>query len=133
MMHRAPVTGLAIVAVLALAAAGCGGSRSQGGTAEPAPSAPRARILLAASGARPAEAFASMVGANERTRPRVLVISAGADTASGPQAAADLRAAGAIATSIRLTRTMAESGQIPALLSGIQAVWLTGTNPAELG
>lgn len=74
-----------------------------------------------------------MVGADEQTRPRVLVISAGMDTASGPQAAADLRAAGAIATSIRLTRAMAESGQIPALLSGIQAVWLTGTNPAELG
>jgi cyanophycinase-like exopeptidase len=74
-----------------------------------------------------------MVGADEQNRPRILVISAGADTASGPQAAADLRAAGTIATNIRLTRTMAESGQIPALLSGVQAVWLTGTNPAELG
>ena len=90
-------------------------------------------MVLGAAGARPADAFARMVGANEQSRPRVLVISAGTDTVAGPSAAADLRAAGAIATSIRITRTMAESGQIPALLTGVQAVWLTGTNAIELG
>ena len=124
---------LATVAVLGLVVTACGGPRSQGGTAAPAPAAPRPKMLLGAWGARPAAVFAQMVGADEQNRPRILVISAGADTASGPQAAADLRAAGTIATNIRLTRTMAESGQIPALLSGVQAVWLTGTNPAELG
>jgi cyanophycinase-like exopeptidase len=90
-------------------------------------------MLLAAAGARPTDAITPLIGANAQARPRVLVISAGMDTVSGPQAAADFRAAGAIATSIRLTRSMAESGQITALLNGVQVVWLTGTNPAELG
>lgn len=123
-----------LLAVLFLAIAACGGSRPQGGTAEPTPAAaPRPTMLLAAAGARSADAVARLIGASEQTRPRVLVISAGTDTVSGPQAAMDLRTAGAIATSIRLTRTMAESGQISALLSGVQAVWFTGTNPADLG
>lgn len=90
-------------------------------------------MLLGARGARPTEAFAQMVGASEGNRPRVLVISAGTDTAAGPAAAADLRSTGTIATSIRITRTMAESNQIIALLTGVNAVWLTGSNPVELG
>jgi cyanophycinase-like exopeptidase len=82
---------------------------------------------------RPADALATLVMSGATTPVRVLVLSAGSDTLSGPSAAADLRAAGAIATSIRLTRTMAESGQITSLLGGTHAVWLTGMNPRELG
>lgn len=63
----------------------------------------------------------------------MLVLSAGSDTAAGPRAAATLRSAGAIATSIRVTRAMAESGQISALLNGVAAVWLTGSRADELG
>lgn len=122
-----------VIALLVCVLSACGGSRSPGEQTTPEPVAPRPRVLVAATGARPTDAVARLIGADEQTRPRVLVISAGADTISGPQAAADLRAAGAIATSIRLTRTMAESGQIPALMNGMQAIWLTGTNPGELG
>lgn len=124
---------LPIVAVIALVIAVCGGPRSRSAAEPPAPTAPRPTILLAATGARPVDAISALLGTKDQARPRVLVISAGNDTSSGPQAAAELRAVGAIATSIRLTREMAESGQIPALLSGVQAVWLTGSNPAELG
>jgi cyanophycinase-like exopeptidase len=122
---------LAIFCVFALFA--CGGSSAQQGSTTPQPVAAPPRMLLTAAGTRPAESLASFVGARGDVRPRVLVLSAGADTISGPRAAADLRAAGAIASSIRLTRAMAESGQISALLGGTEAVWLTGTNPRELG
>ena len=121
---------LALICCIATTA--CGGSRAPSGSS-PELAAPTPRMLLAAAGTRPAEPLASLIGGGGDARPRVLVLSAGADTASGPRAAADLRAAGAIATSIRLTRTMAESGQIPAMLGGTDAVWLTGTNPLELG
>ena len=118
---------------LCLAFTACGGSRAQSGAGTLSPSAPTTRILLSAAGARPSAALAALVNSAGQSPVRVLVLSAGADTVSGPSAAADLRTAGAIASSIRLTRTMAESGQISSLLGGTQAVWLTGTNARELG
>ncbi len=129
-----PVMRLTTLFIVWVVAVNCGGSRQQGSdNNRPAPAPDRPALLVAAAGSRPAEALARFVGADSITSPRVLVLSAGSDTASGPQAAADLRAAGAIATSIRLTRAMAESGQISALLNGTSAVWLTGLRADELG
>jgi cyanophycinase-like exopeptidase len=122
---------LAILVACCLSFTACGGSRGQSG-ATPTPMSVSTRVLVTATGTRPSEALAGLLeGAASPVR--VLVLSAGSDTASGPSAAAELRAAGAIATSIRLTRTMAQSGQITSLLGGVHAVWLTGTNPRELG
>lgn len=107
----------------------CGSSRSRNGT-HPAPTGP-VRVI-AAAGLRPADAVAQFLqGLGDR--PRVLVLSAGSDTAAGPAAAADLRAGGAIATSIRVTREMAQSNQIIALMDGMSALWLTGASARELG
>lgn len=123
----------AFAATLGFLALACGGSRAPGASTAPQPQAVTTRLLLTAAGVRPSDELASFIAAAGASPVRVLVLSAGGDTASGPRAAADLRSAGAIATSIRLTRTMAESGQIPSLLAGTHAVWLTGTNPRELG
>ena len=128
-----PVMRLTTLFIVWAVVVNCGGSRQRGNDNRPAPAPDRPAILLTAAGTRPADALARFVGADSVTSPRVLVLSAGSDTASGPQAAADLRAAGAIATSIRLTRAMAESGQISALLNGTSAVWLTGLRADELG
>jgi cyanophycinase-like exopeptidase len=123
---------LAILVVCCLSFTACGGSRGRNGATSPTSTSVSTRVLVTATGTRPSEALVGLLQA-AASPARVLVLSAGSDTASGPSAAADLRAAGAIATSIRLTRTMAQSGQITSLLGGVHAVWLTGTNPRELG
>ncbi len=117
----------AMAAALLLAAPGA--VASQQATTTPASAAsPRGHLFIIGGGPRPEammRRFVELAGGPGRARIVVLPMASG-DTATGERQAAELRALGAEATSLRLTRADAEAAGAGQALAGITGVWISG-------
>ncbi len=119
------------LAVALVVAAGCAqGARP----AVPAPDAPRGHLLIVGGGTQPPELvahFVELAGGPGRARIAVLPMASGSPR-SGREKAEQLRALGADAFVLDVSREQARSDSAARLLDGATGVWLTGGDQSRL-
>ena len=111
--------------VLALVVLGCGGS---GPASAPSPALARGHLLIVGGGSQPPELvrrFVDLAGGPGRARIVVMPMASGSDEA-GQEKADDLRALGADAFVLNLTRAQAKSDSVARLLDDVTGVWFSG-------
>lgn len=114
--------------------AGCG---TPPAATSPAPTgaAPRGHLLIVGGGPRPVEMmrhFVELAGGPGRARILVLPMASGVPEEVGPDQAEELRALGAEARSLNLSRAEATSDTILGLFEGITGVWFSGGDQSRL-
>jgi cyanophycinase len=121
----------AALSIALVLAAGCAqGARPAG----PAPVAPRGHLLIVGGGTQPPELvahFVELAGGPGRARIAVLPMASGSPR-SGPEKAEQLRALGADAFVLDVSREQAGSDSAARLLDGATGVWLTGGDQSRL-
>ena len=104
---------------------GCGGS---GPVSAPAPTSARGHLFIVGGGSQPPELvrrFVDLAGGPGRARIVVMPMASGS-TEAGQEKADDLRALGADAFVLNLTRAEAESDSVARLLDEVTGVWFSG-------
>ncbi|HEX7242867.1 MAG TPA: cyanophycinase [Longimicrobiaceae bacterium] len=122
----------AAAALLALALTGCGAGAP---AASPAPGAGRGHLLIVGGGTQPPELvarFVELAGGAGQARIAVLPMASAEAEAGGREKAEQLRALGADAFSLNLTRAQARTDSAARLLDGVTGVWFSGGDQGRL-
>jgi cyanophycinase len=127
------VSKLGLLLALALTASAC----APAAPPRPAPDAATAggHLFIVGGGARPPELmqrFVELAGGAGRARIAVLPMASGIPHEVGPEQAAELRALGAEAFVLDLTREQAHADSVLRLIDGLTGVWFSGGDQSRL-